>query len=269
MASRGLVRSRTQAARLIAAGLVTVNGAGGVRGSDRVTETDVIEASGDRWVSRAAHKLVRALDVFGIDPADRECADIGASTGGFTQVLLERRARHVAAIDVGHDQIDAEIAADDRVTNIEGCNARELDAASYLSLSDRDALPTLIVGDLSFISLTRVLDALIRIQAPGADLVLLIKPQFEVGRTEVKGGLVTDPAQHERSIRIVTDYARGLGLETRGLAASPILGTEGNREFLVWLRAGAEDEIGREPTAEVIARIVRESEGGDVWLSKR
>lgn len=235
----GLARSRSQAAELIAAGSVLVDGAAVTKAGTRVGEgTRIAVAGADHYVSRAAHKLLAALDAFGVDPADRVALDLGASTGGFTQVLLERDARTVLAIDVGHDQLVPELRDDPRVRLVEGRNARELTPENLAADTGVAEAPTLVVADLSFISLTLILPAIARCAAPGADLVLLIKPQFEVGR--VRDGVVTDPALWAEAIRTVLRTAHEHGLAARGLAPSPISGGSGNREFLVHF-AGAGD----------------------------
>ncbi|MFC4245022.1 TlyA family RNA methyltransferase [Gryllotalpicola reticulitermitis] len=237
--ARGLARSRTVAAKLIAAGRVTVDGAAVVKASVQVDDAaEVVVALPDHYVSRGAHKLIAALDAFGVDPAGQLALDVGASTGGFTQVLLERGARHVLAVDVGHDQLSVPVKGDPRVTNIEDVNVRYLTPELLqTSLGARDA-PSLVVGDLSFISLTQVLPAVLASVRPDARFVLLIKPQFEVGRTGVKEGIVHDPALRADAVTGVLWAAWDLGLGTAGLISSPIVGTHGNREYLCLLSAG-------------------------------
>lgn len=246
LAARGLARSRTHAARLVAAGSVRVNGATAQRASLRVSPDDALAVDGDGgYVSRAAHKLVAALDAFAIDPAGRACLDVGASTGGFTQVLLERGARHVVAIDVGHGQLDARLAGDRRLTLLEGVNARDLTRATLdarlaatTTASATTASPPaaadldLVVADLSFISLGHVLAPLRATAADDADVVLLIKPQFEVGRQGVRDGIVTDSSLAQAAVERVLRQAHEVGLAALGLIASPIAGTHGNRELL-------------------------------------
>lgn len=237
LAARGLSKSRTEAARLIEAGDVYVNGMLATKVSQQVDEAAILEIEReDRWVSRAAQKLLTALEAFGIDVAGREALDVGASTGGFTQVLLHHGATRVIALDVGHDQLDPLIRADTRVTVVEGENARYLSAERLAELAP-GVHPDLIVGDLSFISLRHVLPAL-RASVPGAsDYVLLLKPQFEVGRKQVRGGLVANPTvAAEAAIDVVKDAAE-LGLGLAGFAPSPITGMHGNHEYLLWLRA--------------------------------
>lgn len=244
---RGLARSRAMAAAAIAEGLVTVDGRGVVKASAKVLSSSLIEvAQVDHYVSRGAHKLVAALDAFDVDPTARLALDAGASTGGFTQVLLERGASRVLAVDVGHGQLAASVREDPRVMDLEGQNlrylARDSDAFSSLREAlDESGWPSLVVGDLSFISLTQVLDPLIRLAEPGADFVLLIKPQFEVGRGGVKEGIVRDRAARHDAATSVLWAAWDLGLGTAAVIDSPILGGNGNHEYLVHLRAGAGD----------------------------
>lgn len=239
----GLARSRSRAAELIAGGGVLLDGARAAKAGARVEAgSRVVVTADDRYVSRAAHKLIAGLDRFGVEPAGRIALDVGASTGGFTQVLLERGATAVQAIDVGRDQIARELRDDPRVRLVEGCNARELTPGGLAADTGIAERPSLVVADLSFISLTLVLPAIARSAAPDADLVLLIKPQFEVGR--VRDGVVTDPAQWAEAIRAVLRTGFELGLGAHGLAPSPIAGGSGNREFLVHFargeRAGAQ-----------------------------
>jgi 23S rRNA (cytidine1920-2'-O)/16S rRNA (cytidine1409-2'-O)-methyltransferase len=241
LASRGLVKSRTAAAKLVQAGRVRVDGVAVVKPSAPVGPDAAIAVEPEHpWVSRAALKLVGALDTFGVDPTGRIALDVGASTGGFTQVLLDRGARHVVALDVGHGQLDPTVALDPRVTVVEGTNARNLTRAQFLAFDDgavdADLVDAdLVVGDLSFISLKLVLPALAD-AVPGAELVLLVKPQFEVGRTGIREGIVHDPALRNDAVGGVLWAAWDLGLGTAGVAASPIVGTHGNHEYLVHLR---------------------------------
>ena len=250
LAARGIARSRTHAAELIAGGRVRVNGHPVIKAAHRVNESDDVEVERlDHYVSRAAHKLIAGLDTFSIDVANRSAIDIGASTGGFTQVLLERGVVSVIALDVGHNQISPSLRSDPRVTVIEGVNARFLNRENLgrllgrESLTDEDA-PNLVVADLSFISLTQVIPALVAVSAPGADFVLLIKPQFEVGRQGVKEGIVTSPSLREDAINKVLWSAFDAGLPTAGLLSSPILGGAGNREYIAWFSAS----VGSNPT---------------------
>lgn len=236
--ARGLARSRTHAARLIADGLVRVDGVEASKSSQRISASSVIEVtSDDHYVSRAAHKLITGLDSFGIDVAGRVALDVGASTGGFTQVLLERGATGVVALDVGHGQLADEIASDARVTVVEGFNARDMTVDS-LAAAAGDVHPDLVVGDLSFISLTMVIPALVRTVGAAADFVLLVKPQFEVGRLGIREGIVRDAGLRADAATGVLWAAWDAGLGTLGVVSSPILGGSGNHEYLVHLRGG-------------------------------
>ncbi|MCU1638895.1 MAG: rRNA (Cytidine1920-2-O)/16S rRNA (Cytidine1409-2-O)-methyltransferase [Microbacteriaceae bacterium] len=246
IADRGLARSRTQAARLIADGLVTVDGQPVVRASFHVDDGQRIEVAGaDHYVSRAAHKLLSALDTFGVAVAGRLALDVGASTGGFTQVLLERGASRVLAVDVGHGQLAPSVRSDPRVTVIEGFNARFM-TADLLAAERVAGEPTasaapvdLVVADLSFISLPTVLPALVGTVGTGADYVLLVKPQFEVGRTGIREGIVRNAGLRTDAVNGVLWSAWDLALPTAGVCPSPIAGTNGNHEYLVWLSASA------------------------------
>ncbi|WP_029145211.1 TlyA family RNA methyltransferase [Microbacterium luticocti] len=245
LAARGLARSRTHAQTLISAGAVHVDGHPAAKASTAVTVDSRIEvAAADHYVSRAAHKLIAALDAFAVPVSGRVALDMGASTGGFTQVLRERGADPVIAVDVGHDQLASVVAADVGVIAIEGFNVRHMTAASLADASGIDAPPALVVADLSFISLRQVLPAAAAVATADADLVLLIKPQFEVGRTAVRGGVVTDSAAHAAAIAGVLQAGAAEGLGVAGIIASPVVGTHGNREYLVHLSAAS----GTDPT---------------------
>jgi len=240
LARRGLARSRTHAARLVADGLVSINGSGVVKASARVSETDRIDVAGlDHYVSRAAHKLIAALDGFGVDPGGRVALDVGASTGGFTQVLLERGARHVVALDVGHGQLSPGVRSDPRVTTVEGVNARYLTRPQLRAMSAESASIDLVVADVSFISLTMVLPALVESVGVDSDFVLLIKPQFEVGRQGIREGVVHDPGLRNEAVTSVMWAAHDLGLGTAGLIPSPVVGGAGNQEYCVRFSASA------------------------------
>ena len=209
------------------------------KAAHKVEPSDEITVDGaDHYVSRAAHKLIAGLDAFEIAVTGKRAFDVGASTGGFTQVLLERGASEVVALDVGHAQISPRLRSDERVTVVEGVNARSLTRADLANIIGRDFIADLVVADLSFISLTLVLAAMKDCATAEADFVLLIKPQFEVGRTGVREGLVTNPALREDAVNKVLWAAFDLGLETKGIVSSPILGTTGNHEYVLWLRAG-------------------------------
>lgn len=244
---RGLARSRAIASDAVARGLVTVDGKPALKPSARVSAAAALEIAGsDHYVSRGAHKLIAALDAFGVDPAGRVALDAGASTGGFTQVLLERGATLVLAVDVGHGQLASELQENAAVANLEGQNVRYLtrDAAALLHWADElaeDGWPSLVVGDLSFISLTQVLEPLAALAEQDADFVLLVKPQFEVGRGGVKEGIVRDRAARQDAAASVLWSAWDLGLGALGIIDSPIPGGSGNREYLVHLRRGAPD----------------------------
>ncbi|WP_255252636.1 TlyA family RNA methyltransferase [Curtobacterium sp. 'Ferrero'] len=256
VAGRGLARSRTAAAKLIQAGRVTVGGAAVVKPSSPTpADAEITVDTADEWVSRAALKLVAALDAFAVDPTDRVALDVGASTGGFTQVLLARGTRRVIALDVGHGQLDPVVALDDRVAVVEGCNARNLTADAYAALDPSAAETSLVVGDLSFISLRIVLPVLAE-AVPSDDFVLLVKPQFEVGRGGVREGIVRDAGLRNDALMNVLWAAWDAGFGTSGLAASPIVGTHGNHEYLARFQRG----VGTNPT-EWIGRATDLAEG--------
>jgi 23S rRNA (cytidine1920-2'-O)/16S rRNA (cytidine1409-2'-O)-methyltransferase len=194
----------------------------------------VDEDPGEQWVSRGAHKLLGALDAFGYDPTGARALDAGASTGGFTDVLLRRGAAHVVAVDVGYGLLSWRLRTDPRVTVVERVNARSLTAEQVGAPVD------LVVADLSFIPLGLVLPALLATARPGADLMPMVKPQFEVGRENLpSGGVVRDPLARAAAVQRVADQAWELGLGVRGVVASPLPGPSGNVEFFLWLNAGA------------------------------
>lgn len=203
-----------------------------------VDSATITVAATDNYVSRGAHKLIAALDGFAVNPQGRLALDLGASTGGFTQVLRERGARSVLAVDVGHGQLASVIAEDDGVIAVEGYNVRYMTPENLTEVTGEHDAPDLIVGDLSFISLELVLPAIRAVAAADADLILLVKPQFEVGRTAVRGGLVTDPATRADAVSRVVWTAWDHGLGMLGILPSPILGTHGNAEYLVHLSPG-------------------------------
>jgi 23S rRNA (cytidine1920-2'-O)/16S rRNA (cytidine1409-2'-O)-methyltransferase len=242
---RGLARSRGQAAQAIADGRVSVDGVPAAKASMRVEAQDVLEVAGeDGYVSRAAHKLIAALDAFDVAVAGRLALDVGASTGGFTQVLLERGARRVVALDVGHGQLAEPVRSDPRVVMVEGQNARGLTAEAVAAWSGESSRAELVVADLSFIPLGVVLPALVATAADRADFVLLIKPQFEVGRGGVREGVVRDRALRQDAVSGVLWAAHDLGLRTAGLIPSPLLGGAGNHEYLVHFSA----RVGGDPS---------------------
>jgi 23S rRNA (cytidine1920-2'-O)/16S rRNA (cytidine1409-2'-O)-methyltransferase len=234
---RGLARSREHAADLIAAGLVTAGGQQATKpatGVEAATPVVVRPQEGETYVSRGAHKLAGALDAFVYDPSGRRVLDAGASTGGFTDLLLRRGAAHVVAADVGYGQLAWSLQSDPRVTVLDRTNVRSLEPEQVGEPVD------LVVADLSFIPLGLVLPALVRCAAPDADLMPMVKPQFEVGRERLpSGGVVRDPVLRAATVRGVAEQAYGLGLGVAGVVASPLPGPSGNVEFFLWLRAGA------------------------------
>ncbi|MBL0403948.1 TlyA family RNA methyltransferase [Microvirga aerilata] len=233
LVERGFFASRARAQEAIAAGLVTVNGAAIRKASDGVAADAAITAEQPHpYVSRGGVKLAAALDAFRIDPKGRICLDIGASTGGFTEVLLMRGAAHVYAVDVGHGQLHPKVAGDPRVTNLEGTDARSVNGELIPQAAD------LLVSDVSFISLKLVLPATVALLRPPAELAVLVKPQFEAGRDHVKKGIVRDEAVHRAVCETMTAFVASLGFEIIGLVPSPIEGGDGNREFLLGARRG-------------------------------
>lgn len=232
LVEHGLFESRARAVAAIQAGLVTADGRIVERPSDLVAADARIEASAPHpYVSRGGLKLAAGLDAFGIDPDGKLCLDIGASTGGFTDVLLRRGARSVTALDVGRGQLHASLRDDPRVINREATDIRALDSAA---LGDA---PALVVIDVSFIALQLVLPAAVALMADGAALVALIKPQFEAGRDRVgRGGIVRDEAVHAAVCDEVRACVEELGLDVLGLVPSPVAGGDGNREFLIGAR---------------------------------
>jgi 23S rRNA (cytidine1920-2'-O)/16S rRNA (cytidine1409-2'-O)-methyltransferase len=254
---RQLARSREQAAELIAAGRVLVNGEAATKPATQVTrDTPIIVTEADDdpgYVSRGGHKLAGALEAFAsLSVAGRTALDAGASTGGFTDVLLRAGAAHVIAVDVGYGQLAWSLQTDPRVTVRDRVNVRSLEPAQAAGPGGR--APDLVVGDLSFISLSLVLPALVASVAPDADFVLMVKPQFEVGKGRVgAGGVVREPALRAEAVAAVARTAAGLGLGVRAVAASPLPGPAGNVEYFVWLRRGApplDDEDLRRAIAE-------------------
>ena len=236
LVQRGLVESREKARALILAGQIDVGGHGAEKAGTLVAvDADIRVIGPDHpWVSRGGIKLAGALNTFHIDATAAFVLDIGASTGGFTDVWLHRGARHVIALDVGHSQLHGKIRSDPRVTVIEGVNARHLTSDQLPTL---DGPITRVSIDVSFISLKHIFPVLPALIARGADIVALVKPQFEAGRKEVgKGGLVKDPAVHARVVADVTAAAAEVGLTRLALVESPITGAQGNHEFLIHLR---------------------------------
>ncbi len=237
LAERGLFSSRTAAAGAVRAGEVRigVDGPVALRPSQLVeSEAALIVDAGPRFVSRGGIKLDNALEALGVDVGGRECLDVGASTGGFTDCLLQRGAPRVAAVDVAYGQLDLKLREDPRVTVIERLNAREL------GRGDLPFEPSFAVVDVSFISLTKVLPAVTRCLAPGGEFLAMVKPQFELGRERVGRGVVRDAADRREAILGVAGAARELGLPVKGFAPSGLPGPKGNIETFVW--AGGEGE---------------------------
>jgi 23S rRNA (cytidine1920-2'-O)/16S rRNA (cytidine1409-2'-O)-methyltransferase len=236
LAERGLVRSRASAAQAIRAGRVRLgrDGRALVKPSELIDpEAELVVSEPERYVSRGGYKLERALDALGIDPAGRDCLDVGASTGGFTDCLLQRGASRVVALDVARGQLDWRLRNDQRVHVIERCNARQLSAEQ---LPFRPQLATI---DVSFISLTKVLPAVAGTLSEDGELLAMVKPQFELGRGRVgKGGVVRDSADRREAVLKIARFARELGLVVRGFAPSGLPGPKGNRETFVWAARG-------------------------------
>jgi 23S rRNA (cytidine1920-2'-O)/16S rRNA (cytidine1409-2'-O)-methyltransferase len=271
---RGLARSREQARELIASGAVQVRGVAATKPATQVetSASITVDAGGPGYVSRGALKLIGALDAFGDErPArdgvdsgggsaariapltvtGRRVLDAGASTGGFTQVLLERGADRVLSVDVGYGQLAWVLRVDPRVDLLERTNVRTLtaDAVPYLA--------SMAVADLSFISLRTVLPALVASTASACDFVLMVKPQFEVGRAQVGDGVVRDPELRRSSVENVVRSAIGLGLALRGVVASPLPGPSGNVEYFVWLERGGTHAGLVDPVASIDAAVRR------------
>ena len=260
LVERGLADSRTRAQALILAGRVRAGDTGLLKPGIRYpADIELTVAEGRRFVSRGAYKLEAALRAFEIDAADRDCIDVGASTGGFTQVLLEAGARSVIALDVGRGQLDWNLRNDDRVTPLEGINARHLEQVEL------PCIPSLAVIDVAFISLELVLPPLVARLADRSttELVALIKPQFEIGRGRVgRGGIVRDKDDHRAVVRRIVDFCRERGWGIGGIVSSPITGADGNREFLIHVAPRSEglsaETLDRELEAALISKAGRE-----------
>jgi 23S rRNA (cytidine1920-2'-O)/16S rRNA (cytidine1409-2'-O)-methyltransferase len=238
LVERGLVPTRERARALILAREIEVDGEVALRAAAPVSDdADLRVRAAQRYVSRGGDKLEGALRATGIDPAGRRCLDVGASTGGFTDCLLQHGAAHVTAVDVGYGQLAASLREDPRVTVLERTNAR--------SLPRLEVPVDLVTVDVSFISLTTVLPAVLESVRPGGDVLALVKPQFEAGREQVGRGVVTDPVVHASAVGGVAAWAVRRGLRVRGVVRSPLLGPKGNREFFLWLRVPLDG--GRQP----------------------
>ncbi|MEZ5287887.1 MAG: TlyA family RNA methyltransferase [Vicinamibacterales bacterium] len=232
---KGLVESREKARALILAGQVDVNGHGAHKAGTMVDAAADVKVLGPDhpWVSRGGLKLAHALDIFGLGVEGALALDIGASTGGFTDVLLQHGARRVIAVDVGHGQLHWKLRTDSRVTVVEGVNARHLTPQDLPDIGDGADLVSI---DVSFISLGLIFPVLPALVAAGGRIVALVKPQFEAGRRDVgKGGIVSKPEVHARVIDEVTAAAADAGLDRLGLTESPVTGARGNKEFLMLL----------------------------------
>jgi 23S rRNA (cytidine1920-2'-O)/16S rRNA (cytidine1409-2'-O)-methyltransferase len=252
---RGLARSRQQAAELIGAGRVTIDGMPAAKPATAiaVSATLTVERDERTWVSRGAHKLIGALDAFGLSADGRRCLDAGASTGGFTEVLLDRGAREVAAVDVGYGQLAWSLRNDPRVIVLERTNVRELTADMIGGTVD------LVVADLSFISLATVLPALTACASDDADIVPMVKPQFEVGKDRVgAGGVVSDPQLRRDAVLGVARRAAELHWHTVGVTASPLPGPSGNVEYFLRLRGRAESPLQGDRLEEAVHQAVAE-----------
>ena len=237
LVARGLAPSRERAQGLILAGRVLVEGKPAQKAGAPTAPDAGISLLEDPvpYASRGGLKLAGALDAFGLSPEGRLCLDVGASTGGFTDCLLQRGARRVVCVDVGKGLLDWKLRNDPRVTLLEGVNARHLTPGAFRAAAGEER-PTLAVIDVSFISATKVLLPARDLLAPGADILILVKPQFEVGKGKVgKGGIVRDPSLHAEAVEGVRRFAEENGLPFRAQCESPITGTKGNKEFFVWV----------------------------------
>lgn len=252
---RSLARSRSHASQLIDQSRVLVNGKVATKPAQKILVTDQLSLTqGPDFVSRAGQKLADALKEFNIATSGW-CLDAGASTGGFTQVLLESGAQGVVAVDVGHDQLVELLRTDERVVSLEGCNLRELTPERLQELTKREYDFAYVVADLSFISLTLVLEQLAAL-APNAPMVLLVKPQFEVGKHSLNAsGIVTDWRDRRRALEQVVDCAAQLGYEVSGLLESSIKGTHGNTEYLLWISPTGVDN--RQQWSEEISQLAK------------
>jgi 23S rRNA (cytidine1920-2'-O)/16S rRNA (cytidine1409-2'-O)-methyltransferase len=253
---RGLARSRQQAAELIDAGRVSIDGMPAAKPATAIAVSAAltVDDGGERnWVSRGAHKLIGALDAFGVSVGGRRCLDAGASTGGFTEVLLDRGAREVVAVDVGYGQLAWSLRSDPRVIVVERTNVRDLSPDAVGGPVD------IVVADLSFISLATVLPALGACASGNADIVPMVKPQFEVRRDQVgSGGVVHDPQLRAAAVLAVARRAADLGWHAVDVTASPLPGLSGNVEYFLWLRARTDRAVTGEALEHAVQRAVEE-----------
>jgi len=251
----GYCESRSRAQASINGGCLFVNGKNVTKCSFEIGENDEVELRGEAipFVSRGGFKLKGAFEAFGVTPSGLVCADIGASTGGFTDLLLKSGASKVYAVDCGRGQLHPSLASDSRVVNIEGFNARELTAETLCEKCD------MAVMDVSFISQTLLHSAVKSVLNDGGDFIALIKPQFEVGREYIgRGGIVKDRQGHILAIKKVAESAEISGFGIMGLAVSPISGGDGNREYLIWLKKGAASQVSLK--AELLKGLVNEKQ---------
>jgi 23S rRNA (cytidine1920-2'-O)/16S rRNA (cytidine1409-2'-O)-methyltransferase len=260
LVARGLARSRTHAAALISEGKVSSAGQVLAKASLQVDEDKPLEVDHDErdtYVSRAGHKLAGALDAFPeVQPEGRRCLDAGASTGGFTDVLLRRGAAHVVAVDVGHGQLVQRLREDPRVEVHEGLNVR------YMSPADIGGTAELTVADLSFISLTLVVQPLALCTKPGGDLVLMVKPQFEIGKDRLgRTGVVTSERERRLAVEKVARASLDAGLDLCGLAVSPLPGQDGNVEYFLWIKRRISQDLPKIEEREAAAAALL----GRIW----
>ena len=244
LVEQGLAESRSQAQALVLAGRVP----GHAKPGEQVDEASALELTEPpRYVSRGGEKLATALDAFGVDPAGLDCLDVGASTGGFTDVLLQRGAARVVALDVGYGQLHERLRADPRVTVLERTNVRHLDELPFD--------PRLVTCDVSFVSLRQALPPALRLAAPGWRAVVLVKPQFEAGRAEAPKGVVREPSVHRRVIREVLEAALAWEAQAAGVVDSGLPGPKGNREFFVHLVHRRHPELPRDLAGWIDAAV--------------
>ena len=259
---RGLARSRGEARELVTAGQVLVGGHTATKPSHpvEVGAEVTVRDEGPRWVSRAAHKLAGAFAVWGpkgLSAAGRRCVDVGSSTGGFTQVLLAEGAAHVVAVDVGHGQLAPEVARDPRVEDRSGTTVRGLTAEDLGGAAD------VVVADLSFISLTLVMPELVGLRADDGELVVLVKPQFEVGRGRLdRHGVVRSAQDREAALSGVVAAVRENGMHVHGILESPVRGATGNLEYLLWARSNPSDTMSEDRIRDTVRAVTTDPSGG-------